>query len=62
MPTKKRVSYHLTDIPKDVRDFVLEFQSLKKREKCIIMYGFNQALYEIVRDYKRCSMQEKNDK
>lgn len=59
---KKRVSYHLTSIPEDVKEFVLKFQADKKREKCIIMYGFNQALYEIVRDYKRCSMQEKNDK
>jgi|GEM_PF-4329508 len=56
----KRVSYHLTSIPPDVKQFILEFQAQKKKEKGAIMYGFNQAIYEIVRDYKRCSMQEKS--
>lgn len=57
---QKTPSALLSSIPKDVLDFVLDFQAQKKKEKQVKQYGFNQAIYEIVRDYKRCSMQEKN--
>lgn len=55
----KAASALLKIIPKDVLDFVLDFQNQKKKDSGRKQYGFSQALYEIVRDYKRCSMQEK---
>lgn len=52
-------SMTLRNIPKDVFKILLDEQKEEKVRRGKGMYGIEQTIYKIVRDYERCKREEK---
>lgn len=52
----------LRSIPEDVFKILLKEQHKEKSEKNKGMFGIEQTIYKIVRDYERCKKQEEDKK
>jgi hypothetical protein len=52
-------SMTLRDIPEDVFKILLTEQKEEKMKRKIGMYGIEQTIYKIVRDYERCKKEGK---
>lgn len=49
----------LRDIPPDVFKILLDEQKEEKVKRGKGMYGIEQTIYKIIRDYERCKKEEK---
>lgn len=49
----------LRNIPDDVFQILLTEQKEEKEKRRIGMYGIEQTIYKIIRDYERCKREEK---
>lgn len=47
-------SYHLSKIPADVYQIVLEQQNEEKKRRGMNQFSFEAAIYKIVREFKKC--------